>query len=144
MASFRRIARILSLAAVAMPTVLAAVLDSTDSSSTTPTTTRPAPIDTPSLRPRQTVWIRQCGGIGYTLSTECPDGYYCAYINPWYSQCTSNPTTTAPSTATQTALGQCGGTDPDWTGPTACPDGYVCTYQSPYTSDCLPSDAGGD
>ncbi|KAK6527437.1 hypothetical protein TWF694_004426 [Orbilia ellipsospora] len=29
----------------------------------------------------------QCGGIGYTGPTICPDPFICTYLNPYYSQC---------------------------------------------------------
>ncbi|KAK6505727.1 hypothetical protein TWF481_007619 [Arthrobotrys musiformis] len=32
----------------------------------------------------------QCGGSGYTGSTTCVSGYYCAYSNAYYSQCLPN------------------------------------------------------
>ncbi|KAF2143275.1 glycoside hydrolase family 5 protein [Aplosporella prunicola CBS 121167] len=42
----------------------------------------------------------QCGGSGYTGSTECVSGFSCAYVNGWYSQCQPGAAaTTAPVTA---------------------------------------------
>ncbi|KAJ2928047.1 hypothetical protein H1R20_g9055, partial [Candolleomyces eurysporus] len=49
----------------------------------------------------------QCGGTGYTGSTQCDPGYTCVKLNDWYSQCqpggastTAAPTTTTPSVPT--------------------------------------------
>ncbi|KAG8793208.1 hypothetical protein FRC12_003498 [Ceratobasidium sp. 428] len=47
----------------------------------------------------------QCGGIGWTGSTECGAGSVCSVINPYYSQCipsTSSSSTKAPVTPTPT------------------------------------------
>ncbi|KAF8600922.1 glycoside hydrolase [Ceratobasidium sp. AG-I] len=57
------------------------------------------------------VW-GQCGGSGWTGSTACDAGSYCAYKDQYYSQCVpgtatttaSSPTTTAASPATTTGL----------------------------------------
>ncbi|KAG8706054.1 hypothetical protein FRC08_001302 [Ceratobasidium sp. 394] len=51
------------------------------------------------------VW-GQCGGMNWTGGTTCDAGSYCAYQNPYYSQClpgTSSATTTATSTTSTTA-----------------------------------------
>ena len=29
----------------------------------------------------------ECGGEGYNGLTDCSVGYYCEYVNPYYSQC---------------------------------------------------------
>ncbi|KAK7443526.1 hypothetical protein VKT23_015699 [Stygiomarasmius scandens] len=52
----------------------------------------------------------QCGGIGWTGPTECPSGWGCSVVNPYYSQClqgvatTPAPTTTVASTGGSTAV----------------------------------------
>ncbi|KAG8686614.1 hypothetical protein FRC09_014025 [Ceratobasidium sp. 395] len=51
------------------------------------------------------VW-GQCGGAGWTGSTTCDAGSYCAYQNQYYSQClpgTASTTTTKASTTTTKA-----------------------------------------
>ncbi|KAG8693311.1 hypothetical protein FRC09_010599 [Ceratobasidium sp. 395] len=51
------------------------------------------------------VW-GQCGGTGWTGSTTCDAGSYCAYQNAYYSQClpgTASTTTTKASTTTTKA-----------------------------------------
>ncbi|KAI0033486.1 glycoside hydrolase family 61 protein H [Vararia minispora EC-137] len=53
------------------------------------------------------------------------------------SSATGATPTSSASGATQTAWGQCGGTD--YTGPTACASGSKCTAQSQYYSQCVPS-----
>lgn len=47
----------------------------------------------------------QCGGIGYSGSTQCDSGLTCVYSNDWYSQClksTGGGTTTTRTTTTTT------------------------------------------
>lgn len=43
----------------------------------------------------------QCGGIGYTGSTVCPDGLFCQSYSQWWSQCNpssnAQPDSTSPS-----------------------------------------------
>ncbi|ROV89748.1 hypothetical protein VSDG_08632 [Cytospora chrysosperma] len=35
----------------------------------------------------------QCGGIGYTGSTQCASPYICVYLSDWWSQCEANTDT---------------------------------------------------
>ncbi|KAJ3500968.1 hypothetical protein NLJ89_g9553 [Agrocybe chaxingu] len=39
----------------------------------------------------------QCGGTGYSGSTQCDSGLSCVKLNDWYSQCQTSATTAAPS-----------------------------------------------
>ena len=41
----------------------------------------------------------QCGGIGYTGSTQCPPGSYCAKNSDWWSQCNPGASPDISSTA---------------------------------------------
>lgn len=45
----------------------------------------------------------QCGGIGWTGSTTCINGWECVYLNDWYSQCLQASTSTTIPTPTTTA-----------------------------------------
>ena len=49
----------------------------------------------------------QCGGIGYTGSTNCGSLGQCVIQNPYYSQCL--PITSPPNSQTVPLWGQCGG-----------------------------------
>ncbi|KAI0041188.1 carbohydrate-binding module family 1 protein [Auriscalpium vulgare] len=69
MASLRTIACLLTLA-TAMPAVLGAALS-------TPPTTSFDPSDP----------YGQCGGINWTGTTTCQDGWYCLYLDPERSFC---------------------------------------------------------
>ncbi|THV02637.1 hypothetical protein K435DRAFT_749004 [Dendrothele bispora CBS 962.96] len=57
----------------------------------------------------------QCGGIGWTGVTECPSGWACSVVNPYYSQClqgaatTPAPTSTVGSSGGSTAVPSTGG-----------------------------------
>ncbi|KAJ3506380.1 hypothetical protein NLJ89_g6902 [Agrocybe chaxingu] len=42
----------------------------------------------------------QCGGIGYSGSTQCDSGLSCIKLNDWYSQCQVSTTTVAPPPST--------------------------------------------
>ncbi|KAH8678497.1 putative endoglucanase [Xylariales sp. PMI_506] len=47
---------------------------------------------------------QQCGGITYTGSTTCISGYYCEYLNDYFSYCVpGTATTTVTSTSTSTS-----------------------------------------
>ncbi|KAL7273827.1 hypothetical protein RUND412_003293 [Rhizina undulata] len=44
----------------------------------------------------------QCGGTGWTGATTCVSGYYCSYLNAYYSQCIPGTASTTAATATAT------------------------------------------
>lgn len=54
----------------------------------------------------------QCGGIGWTGSTDCGSLAQCVMLNPYYYQCL--PITSAPNPNLVPLWGQCGGIG--WTG----------------------------
>ena len=76
----------------------------------------------------------QCGGIGYTGSTDCGSLGQCVVINSYYYQCL--PITSAPSPNLVPLYGQCGGIG--YTGPTQCDIQGYCVFSNPYYSQCLP------
>ncbi|KAL7276831.1 hypothetical protein RUND412_000172 [Rhizina undulata] len=45
---------------------------------------------------------QQCGGVNWTGSTTCVDGYYCSYLNAYYSQCIPGTATTTAATTSGT------------------------------------------
>lgn len=45
----------------------------------------------------------QCGGIGYSGSTNCVSGYFCTSWNPYYYQCYPGTSTSAPVSSTSTS-----------------------------------------
>ncbi|KAI1792373.1 hypothetical protein LXA43DRAFT_1132777 [Ganoderma leucocontextum] len=53
----------------------------------------------------------QCGGIGWTGATTCPDGWGCTVSNEYYSQCLPGSTTPTSTVATTS-----GGSSPTSTG----------------------------
>ncbi|KAG9074555.1 hypothetical protein FRC06_010608, partial [Ceratobasidium sp. 370] len=64
---------------------------------------------------QQPAWT-QCGGDGWTGGTTCVSGYFCNYLNAWYSQCipgTGTTTTTTGPSSTSTAPSS----TPSCTGP---------------------------
>ncbi|CAF0785311.1 unnamed protein product [Adineta steineri] len=91
----------------------------------------------------------QCGGQGYTGSTECNWPLKCFRRNQWFSSCqTSCPSrdwecalpesyseTNDEDTAVAPNWEQCGGEG--WKGPTACAD-YPCQPRSVWFSQCRP------
>ena len=112
----------------------------------------------------------QCGGIGYTGSTECPSGSYCAKTSEWWSACKpgNRPISTAkpppkPSTSKSSSdsqipsssssskpkpselvqlWGQGGGLS--YTGATQCVTGASCLRQSDWYSQCQPTNNNND
>jgi chitinase len=92
----------------------------------------------------------QCGGIGYTGSTQCASPYVCVYLSDWWSQCEANtdtsitddgdnPSTTATTETDSTGAsvaqwGQCGGTG--YTGSTTCSSPYSCACNSQWWCQC--------
>ena len=75
----------------------------------------------------------QCGGLGYTGSTECCSPAGCQFSNPWYSQCLMGA---AQPTDCASVYSQCGGQN--WSGSTCCVASQ-CTLINPYYSQCLPA-----
>jgi len=118
----------------------------TSTTKTTDPTTEPEKCNGP--------WAK-CGGIGFTGSSCCVEGYYCMYSNDYYSQCvpgtekttttkTSTKTTTKSSTETdkpEKCAGEwatCGGDG--YTGPTCCTTGYTCKRFNNWYSQCVPKE----
>ncbi|KAK7443525.1 hypothetical protein VKT23_015698 [Stygiomarasmius scandens] len=42
----------------------------------------------------------QCGGVGWTGPTQCPSGWGCSVVNPYYSQCLQGVANTPPPAST--------------------------------------------
>jgi hypothetical protein len=85
----------------------------------------------------------QCGGEGWTGTTNCEAGSTCTVQHQYYSQCLPNPSA-APVSVAPTVLAsglaagwaQCGGID--YTGATACAPGFTCVFYNDYYSQCVP------
>lgn len=45
----------------------------------------------------------QCGGIDWTTGTSCVSGYYCSFLNPYYSQCVPGAASSVAATSTTKA-----------------------------------------
>eukprot|EP00752_Nemacystus_decipiens_P013639 g12092.t1 len=92
----------------------------------------------------------QCGGVDYTGSTCCTEGYACTERGEdgCFLQCrpasTENESTPSPIAAMEEptdqdcsgAYGQCGGNN--YTGATCCPSGYTCVESDEWYSQCRP------
>ncbi|TPX12483.1 uncharacterized protein E0L32_006895 [Thyridium curvatum] len=119
--------------------------------STLKTTARPATTSNPTTptnnpSPGQVAEWGQCGGIGYTGSTQCQSGLVCVKGGDWWSSCQkstgqsgggSNPPSSgggSPSTGTVPQWGQCGGIG--YTGSTACKSPYRCVTSSQWWAQC--------
>ena len=108
----------------------------------------------------------QCGGVGYSGSTQCPPGSTCVKNSDWWSSCkptnngdissSSSPfsieprlLTTPASTMTSNSFSsnlkvwdQCGGIG--YSGSTQCPFGSTCFKSSDYWSSCKPTNDIGN
>ncbi|CAF0857974.1 unnamed protein product [Didymodactylos carnosus] len=97
----------------------------------------------------QTASVRiyeQCGGIGYTGSTQCDGGLQCFRRTEWFSSCqTSCPAgwecITQYGGGAAQPWDQCGGDG--WRGAVGCTAGYNCYARSIWYSQCRP-DCPGD
>lgn len=92
----------------------------------------------------------QCGGIGYTGSTQCASPNVCVRLSEWWSQCEANSGTNVgyddadPSTTSMTPAGsvpapkaqwaQCGGSE--YTGSTTCASPYSCVCSNEWWCQC--------
>lgn len=85
----------------------------------------------------------QCGGIGYTGSTNCASPLFCACNGQWWCQCqrsaggddSSPPAEDEdPSGSTVAQWGQCGGIG--YEGPATCALPYACTCNSKWWCQC--------
>lgn len=122
--------------ATTMETVVArsTIRDLTTTSSKSPTA---AAVET--SRP-VTEW-GQCGGIGYTGSTNCASPLFCACNSQWWCQCqrsaagdvSSSPAEDS-NERTVAQWGQCGGIG--YKGPTTCASPYACTCNSEWWCHC--------
>ncbi|KAG8168941.1 hypothetical protein KVR01_001690 [Diaporthe batatas] len=83
----------------------------------------------------------QCGGIGYTGSTQCISPLFCACNSQWWCQCQSRPGSGDSSTPIEdpsenvvAQWGQCGGVG--YEGSTTCTSPYSCACNSDWWCQC--------
>jgi hypothetical protein len=75
---------------------------------------------------------QQCGGLGYSGSSDCIIGYQCDVINAYYHQCLP-----IHSQDQANFWSQCGGVYHK--GPTECVIGASCVYYNDWYSQCVPN-----
>lgn len=146
-------------------------LTTTTSSPTSPTTSTATPTTTaPGTGVLVPEW-GQCGGIGYTGSTNCASPYACVCLSTWWCQCQTPPVVSSASTTMGTVVarsttrglvatsatsttaapiatgrtvpewGQCGGIG--YTGSTTCASSLDCACNSQWWCQCQRG-TGGD
>lgn len=108
-----------------------------DFSATSATSTTAVPIATGRTVPE---W-GQCGGIGYTGSTNCASSLFCACNSQWWCQCQrsaggdgSSPPVEDTSGRAVAQWGQCGGIG--YTGPSTCASPFSCACNSKWWCQC--------
>eukprot|EP00752_Nemacystus_decipiens_P013640 g12093.t1 len=87
----------------------------------------------------------QCGGLDYTGSTCCPDGFSCEeHGDQWHFQVqvepqpVASPQLQSSAACSDRAYEQCAGIG--YTGVTCCPDGHTCDKSDESYSQCRPDD----